>query len=71
MPASMRSGLFLQRAAQAWALLESRDHVLPDDVKSLAGPVLAHRLGLRGGAVAADLVAGVLDQVPVPPFSPG
>ncbi|HET7339459.1 MAG TPA: MoxR family ATPase, partial [Candidatus Dormibacteraeota bacterium] len=59
LPASMRAGVYLQRAAQAWALFEGRDFVLPDDVKLLAVPVLAHRLGMRGRASAADVVEGL------------
>jgi MoxR-like ATPase len=42
--ASPRAGLMLLRAAKARALLEGRDHALPDDVQALAQPVLAHRL---------------------------
>lgn len=41
---SPRAGLALRRAAQAWALLEGREMVLPEDVQSVAEPVLAHRL---------------------------
>jgi len=44
--ASPRSGLMLLRAAKAHALLEGRDHALPDDVQALAQVVLAHRLML-------------------------
>jgi len=64
----MRAGLYLQRAAQAWALFEGRDFVLPDDVKSLALPVLAHRLALRGRVRAEDLVAEVVAATPIPPL---
>jgi MoxR-like ATPase len=46
--ASTRAGLGLYRAAQAHALLEGRDYVVPDDIKRLAIPVLAHRLLLQG-----------------------
>jgi MoxR-like ATPase len=46
--ASIRAGLSLYRAAQALALLAGRDFVIPDDVKRLAIPVLAHRLLMRG-----------------------
>jgi MoxR-like ATPase len=42
--ASPRAGLMLLRAAKARALLDGRDHALPDDVQALAEPVLAHRL---------------------------
>ncbi len=68
LPASMRSGVYLQRAAQAWALFEGRDFVLPDDVKLLAMPVLAHRLGMRGRAKAADMVSEVVASLPLPPL---
>ena len=68
LPASMRAAVYLQRAAQAWALFEGRDFVLPDDVKALAVPVLAHRLALRGRLKGEDLVAAVLTQVPLPPL---
>src|SRR5713101_8178683 len=68
LPASMRSGVYLQRAAQAWALFEGRDFVLPDDVKLLATPVLAHRLGMRGRAQAFELVDEVVATVPLPPL---
>ncbi len=62
--ASPRAGLMLLRAAKARALLERRDHALPDDVQALAQPVLAHRLVLapesaedQRRAVIADAVA--------------
>ncbi|MEO0437215.1 MAG: AAA family ATPase [Pseudomonadota bacterium] len=41
---SPRGVLALLRAAKTWALMEARDHVLPDDVQAVLGPVLAHRL---------------------------
>jgi MoxR-like ATPase len=68
LPASMRSGVYLQRAAQAWALFEGRDFVLPDDIKLLAVPVLAHRLGMRGRAQAAGMIEEVLGALPLPPL---
>ena len=68
LPASMRAGVYLQRAAQAWALFEGRDFVLPDDVKLLAVPVLAHRLGMRGRNKAADLLREVVSALPIPPL---
>ena len=64
--ASPRAGLMLLRAAKARALLEGRDHALPDDVQALARSVLSHRLllapeavGLTPEAVVADAVASV------------
>jgi len=68
LPASMRSGVYLQRAAQAWALFEGRDFVLPDDVKLLTVPVLAHRLGMRGRGKAADALNEVIAALPIPPL---
>ncbi len=69
--ASPRAGLALYRACQAWALLDGRSYVLPDDVKQLADPVLAHRLilgpaaRLRGASVASVL-ASLRETSPVP-----
>jgi len=68
LPASMRSGVYLQRAAQAIALFEGRDFVLPDDVKSLVVPVLAHRLGMRGRVKPADILDAVVGELPIPPL---
>ena len=68
LPASMRSGVYLQRAAQAWALFEGRDFVLPDDVKLLAVPVLAHRLGMRGRSSASTVLADVVASLALPPL---
>ena len=45
---SPRAGLGLIAAARAWALLDGRDHVLPDDVQTLFPHVAAHRLHLAG-----------------------
>jgi MoxR-like ATPase len=45
--ASTRAGLSLYRAAQAQALLEGRDYVVPDDIKRLVGPVFGHRLLMK------------------------
>jgi len=68
LPASMRSGVYLQRAAQAWALFEGRDFVLPDDVKLLTVPVLAHRHGMRGRGKAADALSEIVAALPIPPL---
>jgi MoxR-like ATPase len=69
--ASPRATLALHRASQAWAAVQGRDFVVPDDVKYLAVPVLAHRLiasleaRLRGRDAGA-IIEGILDTVPVP-----
>ncbi|TMG63073.1 MAG: hypothetical protein E6H83_00825 [Chloroflexi bacterium] len=68
LPASMRAGVYLQRAAQAWALFEGRDFVLPDDIKLLAVPVLAHRLGMRGRGKASEMLTEVVSALPIPPL---
>ena len=69
--ASPRAALALHWAIQARALLDGRDFALPDDVKLLAGPVLAHRLILTAearlrGDTAEGIVAAVVDAVAVP-----
>ena len=69
--ASPRSGIALLRVAKARALLEGREYVLPDDVKAVAEPVLAHRLLIAPearsiGLSASDLVRDALDRTPVP-----
>jgi MoxR-like ATPase len=55
--ASPRAGLMLLRAAKALAALDQRDHALPDDVQTLAQPVLAHRLLLAPDAAGEELEA--------------
>jgi MoxR-like ATPase len=69
--ASPRAGIALLRVAKALALAEERDYVLPDDVKAVAVPVLAHRLILgpearAGGMSAPDLVTEAVEHTPVP-----
>lgn len=69
--ASPRGSIGLMRAGQALAALRGRKYVLPDDIKHLAHPVLAHRLildeheQLRGGK-PDNIIAEILEQVPVP-----
>jgi len=50
--ASVRGSLTLERTARAWALLQGRDHVVPDDVEKLFLPVLGHRLVLTTAFLA-------------------
>ncbi len=69
--ASPRGSLDLRRCAQARAFLESRDHVRPEDVRELAGPVLAHRLlvdikAQHGGVTGEAVVADAVRAEPVP-----
>ena len=69
--ASPRAGIALLRVAKARALAEGRDYVLPDDVKAIAAPVLAHRLILApearsAGLTAEEIVGEAIEQTPVP-----
>jgi len=70
--ASTRAALGLYRATQAAALIDGRDYVVPDDVKKLAVPVLAHRMmskrwsqGIRDDA-ATLAINEILQRTPVP-----
>jgi MoxR-like ATPase len=56
---SPRAVLGLRRAAQAWALLDGRDHVLPEDVRAVAPAVMAHRLGPDGTTRVRAILAAV------------
>jgi len=68
---SPRAGIILLRMAKSLALSEGRDFLIPDDVKAVAAPVLAHRLILSAEARSSgmseeDLVADALARTPVP-----
>jgi len=68
---SARGCLAFVRAAKTWAAADGRAHVVPHDIVTLALPVLGHRLLLDaqaqfGGVQVADVVAGLLEQVPPP-----
>ncbi|KAI7245682.1 hypothetical protein KC345_g12133 [Hortaea werneckii] len=69
--ASPRAGFALLRASQGYALLQGRSYCLPDDIKAVAVPVLAHRLILQRGpgvreGQSAEVVLQVLREVEVP-----
>lgn len=69
--ASPRATLHLVRAAKALAVLSGRNYVLPDDVHSLARPVLAHRLlpsveAAMSGRSTTHILDGIVASVPVP-----
>ena len=66
---SPRALLALMRCCQALAAIRGRDYVIPDDVKELAVPVLAHRIVLRGISYqtsAESFLGELLQQVPAP-----
>jgi MoxR-like ATPase len=65
------AALALTRAAQALAVARGRDFVLPDDVKTLAPAVLAHRLILKGRSRLEEdagrrVIEDLLERVPIP-----
>jgi acetoin:2,6-dichlorophenolindophenol oxidoreductase subunit beta len=68
--------LMLQRAARISAAADARDYVVPDDVKELAIPVLAHRVittpeAQLSGVTSVEIVEDVVEQTPVPKRSKG
>jgi MoxR-like ATPase len=67
---SPRASLAMVRAAKAMALINGRDYVLPDDIKSLCVPVFAHRLILKQtekykGKDPETLLRSLMDRIPV------
>ena len=62
---SPRAAVSWLHAARARALIGGRDYVLPDDLKTLARPVLGHRVFLSGGGNATAILDEVLERVPV------
>ena len=67
---SPRAAIALLQAGRAWAALEGRDHVLPEDIQAVLVPVCAHRLrplkSAQGMALASrDLVLQLQKSVPV------
>jgi MoxR-like ATPase len=69
--ASPRAALHLLRASRAYAALEDRNFVIPDDVQTLAGPVLAHRLlptaeAVVGRDLPEQVLAKIVERLPLP-----
>ena len=69
--ASPRATLHLLRASRAYAALDGRDFVIPDDIQVLSGPVLAHRLlptpeALVGRELPEHVLARLVEQQPLP-----
>lgn len=74
--ASTRGALALARCARVWAASDNRGYVVPDDVKELAEPVLAHRITLTpeatfSGETQRQAIRRLLDQVPAPTIGAG
>jgi MoxR-like ATPase len=73
--ASPRGGLAIVQLARGQALLQLRDYVIPDDIKNVAVPALAHRITLRPELWVRkvspdDVVSGLLSAVPTPRTDP-
>ena len=69
--ASPRAALHLYRASKAYAALDGRDFVIPDDVQALASPVLAHRLlptaeALVGRQLPEKVLTKIVERLPLP-----
>lgn len=69
--ASPRGAIALYKLARAWAVMEGRDYVVPDDVKAVAKPALTHRILLKPeyefeGYTPSRVIDEVLKTVPVP-----
>ncbi|MEM8593894.1 MAG: MoxR family ATPase [Pseudomonadota bacterium] len=63
---SPRGGLALIQAVKAWAILEGRDYVEPDDVQALIYPVWSHRfVSVDGSMTQTELISHLLESVPV------
>lgn len=68
---SPRGAQSLMKVAKGYAAIDNRDHVIPDDVKKAAIPVLTHRIMLTSSAkikanAALDVIKEIVEQVPVP-----
>jgi MoxR-like ATPase len=63
---SPRAGLALLRASQAWALIDQRDLVIPEDVQTVLPSVAKHRLQARSEQGAINIIADLISQVAIP-----
>lgn len=63
---SPRAGLGLMHAARGWALIEDRDHVLPEDIQAVLPSIVGHRLQRRDQDHAKDWVEQLIHQVAIP-----
>jgi MoxR-like ATPase len=63
---SPRAGLQWLQAARAWALLDGRDIVIPEDIQVLAKPVVAHRLESRQAVSTDEVVRSLIADTPIP-----
>jgi MoxR-like ATPase len=73
---SPRASLAMLRGSQAMALMDGREYVIPDDIKSIAVPVMSHRLILTPAARMREatgdiIISEILDATPVPGAAAG
>jgi MoxR-like ATPase len=69
--ASPRASLMIMRCAQATAFINNRSYIIPDDIKSIAIPVLAHRImlsnqSLHAGINKAEIINEIIDNTKIP-----
>ena len=69
--ASPRSSLMISRCAQAIAFVNNRNYVIPDDIKKIAIPVLAHRIMLNtqtmhSGVTKAEIITDIVEKTKAP-----
>jgi MoxR-like ATPase len=62
---SPRSGIALLNASKAWALIEQREQVLPEDVQAVLASVISHRLQLNNGESIPDIAQHIIRSVPI------
>lgn len=63
---SPRAGLSLLRAAQAWAFIEGREQVIPEDVQAVLPSVISHRLQARDEQLNSHFITDMISQVAIP-----
>ena len=69
--ASPRASIYLNRAAKAYAFMQGRGHVVPQDIKTIGHDILRHRIittyeAEASGIVSEDLIDRIFDTIPVP-----
>lgn len=62
---SPRSGLALLSAAKAWALMEQREQVIPEDVQTVLASVASHRLQFKEAKTATNIAQTIISSVPI------
>ncbi|MEM3833712.1 MAG: MoxR family ATPase [Thermoprotei archaeon] len=68
---SPRAGIAIYKIARAWAMIDERNYVIPDDIKNVAKPALAHRIILNPeyefeGITPSKVIDDILNKIPTP-----